>query len=67
MQDGTVIKLASIAAGVVIVETALVMGVDSAAMIIGGGLLGVPIGAGLVGAYQAATKQEPQQPSKPSE
>jgi len=45
-KDGTLIRLASIAAGVVIVETCLVLGTDGAGMLIGGALLGVPIGAG---------------------
>ena len=46
-EDGTVIKLAEVGAGLMIIETALVLGVDGAAMVIGGTLLGLPIGAGL--------------------
>jgi hypothetical protein len=46
MKDDTWIKLGSIVAGTIIVETCLVLGVDSAGMLIGGALLGVPIGAG---------------------
>lgn len=65
MDSGTIIKLASIAAGVVIIETALIMGVDGAAMLMGGALLGIPAGAGILGAYQAALAQQPEQPSKP--
>lgn len=45
-KDDTWIKLGSMVAGVVIVETCLILGVDGAGFLIGGGLLGVPIGAG---------------------
>jgi len=44
MKDETIIKCGSIIAGLVIVETALLMNVDGAAMVLGGGLLGVPVG-----------------------
>jgi hypothetical protein len=47
MNDENLLKLTSIAAGLVIVETCLVLGVDGAGMLIGGTLLGVPIGAGI--------------------
>ena len=46
MRDDTWIKIGSIVAGTVIVETCLVLGTDGAGMLIGGALLGVPIGAG---------------------
>jgi len=46
MKDESWIKLGSLVAGTVIVETCLVMGVDSTGFLIGGALLGVPIGAG---------------------
>jgi hypothetical protein len=47
MKDDTWIKLGSIVAGTIIVETCLLRGVDGAGMLIGGSLLGLPIGAGL--------------------
>ena len=51
MNDKTIVSLAAIAAGVTIMETALIFGVDGAAIasgaaIIGAGI-GVPIGYGL--------------------
>lgn len=51
MNDKTIVSLAAIVAGCAIMETALVMGVDGAAIasgaaIIGAGI-GVPIGYGL--------------------
>jgi len=45
MRDENLLKLASIAAGLVIIETCLVLGVDSDGMLIGGMCLGGGIGA----------------------
>jgi len=47
MKDDTWVKLGSIVAGTIIVETCLVLGVDGAGMLIGGTLLGLPVGAGV--------------------
>jgi len=46
MKDESWIKLGSLVAGTVIVETCLILGVDSTGMFIGGALVGLPIGAG---------------------
>ena len=43
-------------AGLVIIETALILGVDGAAMVMGGTLLGLPIGAGVAKVAAAAKK-----------
>jgi len=44
MKDETWIKVGSMVAGLCIVETALVLGVDGAVIALGAGLLGVPVG-----------------------
>ena len=46
-EDKTAIRLAEITAGVVIIETAVLTGTDGTLMLIGGTLLGLPIGAGI--------------------
>jgi len=43
-KDETWIKVGSMVAGLCIVETALVLGVDGAVIALGAGLLGVPVG-----------------------
>jgi hypothetical protein len=56
MKDDTWIKLGSIVAGTIIVETCLLRGVDGTGMLIGGSLLGLPIGAG-VQAYLSSRRR----------
>lgn len=47
MRDENVLKLASLILGALIIETALLTGKDGVAMLMGGALAGLPIGAGL--------------------
>ena len=49
MNDETIMKLGSMIAGLMIIETCLIMGVDGAGMLIGGSLVGITVGS----AYQS--------------
>ena len=58
MKDATWLRLSALAVGLVLIETALVLGVDGTAMLLGGAALGVGLGLGATRFSAARVKRE---------